>query len=215
MFDFEEKSEKQEEKIEDLLRLRHAVRPIEANDLNDINAVRNAMEKVGDYKGVSPAFYERSFMDKPLEESIRNYQKMNSLTVDGKLEPKGETETNINEKLSFIKKQKQDYFDVKKHYNRLKKENKDDGEKHRELSCRAAQKGIVGTAGILAAGTLKEGIDFKEKAFNQELRERYGGVKGVIKDGIKDMHNNLRGAWHGYFNKNEDCEKWAKKNRFK
>ncbi|MBQ8346579.1 MAG: hypothetical protein IJY17_03180 [Alphaproteobacteria bacterium] len=217
MFDFEEKQSenKKEEQIDDFLKLRHTVRPMEANDLNDINAVRNAMEKIGTYKGVSPTFYERSFMDKPLEESIRSYQKMNNLTVDGRLEPKGETETNINKKLSFIGKQKQDCLDIKKHYDRLKNESKDDGEKHRELSCRAAQKGGIGFGGILALGAFKEVQDFKEKAFNRELRERYGGVKGVIKDGIKDMNNNLRGAWHGYFNKNEDCEQWAKKNRFK
>ena len=48
MFDFEEKQSenKKEEQIDDFLKLRHTVRPMEANDLNDINAVRNAMEKL-------------------------------------------------------------------------------------------------------------------------------------------------------------------------
>lgn len=96
---FEKKNEKQEDEFKDeYLNIKHSVRPVEANDLEDINSVRNALEKTGDYKGVSDSFYERSFMDKPLEVSIRKFQKDNGLEEDGVLRPKGETEQSINEK---------------------------------------------------------------------------------------------------------------------
>ena len=88
---------------ENLLNLEKAVRPLAPNNLDDINAVRGAMEKFGDYKGVPAGFYERSFMDKPLEQSIKNYQKENGLTVDGILNPKGETENSINQMFRSLK----------------------------------------------------------------------------------------------------------------
>ncbi len=89
--------------LENLISLEKTVRPVEVNNLNDINAVRNAMEQISDYKGDSPVFYERFFMDKPLEDSIKNYQKENGLKVDGILEPKGETENSLNQLFRSMK----------------------------------------------------------------------------------------------------------------
>lgn len=40
------------------------------NHLDDINAVRDTMKHLSYYKGVAPDFYSKTFMDKPLEESI-------------------------------------------------------------------------------------------------------------------------------------------------
>lgn len=106
---------------------------------------------------------------------------------------------------------KNNYDDIRKNYARLQKTKQDDGEKHRELSCRAGQKGFVGAVGIFGAGLLKEAKDFTQKSFNQETRQRYGGVKGVAYDSCKDIKNNAIGAWHGFFNRDDDCSIWSKK----
>lgn len=99
--------------------------------------------------------------------------------------------------------------DLKDSYDSLSKVVKDDGEKHRELSCLAGQEGTIGVAGILTAGAAKEIVDFTKKVTNEDLRNAYGGVSGVLADGVKDMTNNVKGSLHGLVYKYGDCGKWA------
>ena len=113
------------------------------------------------------------------------------------------------ENMSVVDQVSASVQDLKDNYNRLSKEKRDDGEKHRELSCRAGQNGVVGVAGILAAGAAKEVVDFTKKVTNEDLRNAYGGVEGVVADGVKDMKNNVNGSLYGFLHKYGDCGKWS------
>ena len=112
--------------------------------------------------------------------------------------------------MSVVEQVSSDIQDLKDNYHRLSKEKRDDGEKHRELSCRAGQEGIAGVAGILAAGVAKEVVDFTKKVTNEDLRNAYGGVDGVVADGVKDMKNNINGSLYGFLHKYGDCGKWSR-----
>lgn len=97
------------------------------------------------------------------------------------------------------------------HYKRLNAVRMDDGEKHRELSCRGGQKGVLGSAGTLVAGGIKEAKDLRRKLNDEEQIINHGGKPGVWADSGKDMKNNVKGIWHGFWNRNDDCETWSKK----
>lgn len=81
------------------LALRSRVKPLEANNRDDINQVRDVMQELGYYRGAPVDHYDRFMMDKPLESSIRKYQKDRNLEVDGMLNPDGETQRSINNDL--------------------------------------------------------------------------------------------------------------------
>ncbi len=82
-----------------LLSLRTRVKPLEVNDLDDMNDVRSAMEELGEYGGRPASHYQGSEMELTLRESLRNFQKSKGLEVDGALLPGGETEREINKAL--------------------------------------------------------------------------------------------------------------------
>ena len=113
------------------------------------------------------------------------------------------------ENMSVVDQVSYDIQDLKDNFTRLSQEKRDDGEKHRELSCRAGQEGVAGVAGILAAGAAKEIVDFTKKVTNEDLRNAYGGVEGVVADGVKDMKNNVNGSLYGFLHKYGDCGKWS------
>lgn len=198
--------------------LKKRVEAIVPNDLNDITTVRDAMKIFGDYKGLFQGHFRKEFMDLDLENSIRGYQKKKGLTVDGFLDPEGETEQAVNKDFELVKhlpplfRAPFDVAELRGHYKRLKAAPIDDGEKHRELACRAGQKGDLGAVGILAAGWDKERRDYLYKTKNPE---EHGGKEAIYADCIKDTGNNIKGAWYGYknalLNRNVDCEKWSKK----
>ena len=181
-------------KEEDLLCLNKAVRPLEPNNLNDINSVRTAMEKVGDYKGVSPAFYERSFMDKPLEQSIKSYQKKNGLEVDGILNPKGETEKSINKAFRSLKEKWDTAKGMYGNYKEMKRlgwKNADDFF-HCKANFEAAQKSEESEKFAKFLGDKKEDFDYPINRFFKNL-----SVSEAMEDKKHDLEVNAYGLEQG------------------
>lgn len=87
------------------LSLRTRVVPLEANDRDDINSVRDVLQELGEYKGRPASHYEGFMMDSPMRSSIENFQKKNGLEVDGRILPGGETEAALNRRLFENKRQ--------------------------------------------------------------------------------------------------------------
>ena len=53
----------------------------------------------------------------------------------------------------------------------------------------------------------KEIDDYNKKMNNENLLKQYGGKWGVIGDGIKDLGNDVIGAWKGLWSNNPyECE---------
>lgn len=181
-------------KEEDLLCLNKTVRPLEPNNLNDINSVRTAMEKVGDYKGVSPTFYERSFMDKPLEQSIKSYQKKNGLEVDGILDPKGETEKSINKAFRSLKEKWDTAKGMYGNYKEMKRlgwKNADDFF-HCKANFEAAQKSEESEKFAKFLGDKKEDFDYPINRFFKNL-----SVSEAMEDKKHDLEVNAYGLEQG------------------
>lgn len=101
-----------------------------------------------------------------------------------------------------------EFVDFWNRTNEIRQEKRDDGEKHREVSCRAAQLGYPNL--VQAAGVGKELYDFARKATNKEERKRYGGIKGILEDGTKDLRNNKIGANWGKNNPKGDCKEMSR-----
>ena len=86
-----------------------------------------------------------------------------------------------------------------------------DENKHQYMSCLAGQaNGFMPYVG-LAAGLVKEANDFLKKSFDEIERNKYGGVKEIVNDGIKDMNNNLKGWSAGFFDENYNCKDLLRK----
>ncbi len=76
------------------------------------------------------------------------------------------------------------------------------------VSCIGANGGILATAEILAGGIYKEYNDYNKKVKNPQDIVAYNGKIGIFKDGVKDMGNNIKGAWTGIWaNSPQECEK--------
>lgn len=88
-----------------------------------------------------------------------------------------------------------------------------DVNKHQYVSCVGANGGLLATAEILAGGVYKEYNDYNKKINNPKDIVAYNGKYGIIKDGLKDMGNNIKGAWNGFWaNSPQDCEKLLPEN---
>ena len=82
-----------------------------------------------------------------------------------------------------------------------------DANKHQYVSCVGATGGPLATAETLAGGVYKEYVDYNKKINNENSLKQYGGKWGVIGDGIKDLGNDITGAWKGYWANNpQECE---------
>lgn len=179
---------------ENLLNLEKAVRPLAPNNLDDINAVRGAMEKVGDYKGVSAGFYERSFMDKPLEQSIKNYQKENGLTVDGVLNPKGETENSINQMFRSLKEKADTAKGMYDNYREMRRLGWDKADDffHCKANFEAAQKSEESEKFAKFLGDRKEEMDYYKNQIFRGL-----SAAEALKDKNHDLEVNAYGLAQG------------------
>lgn len=88
-------------------------------------------------------------------------------------------------------------------YNEYKKVNKladksiTDENKHQYMSCLAGKGGKLEATGGWIAGLGKEVMDITKKSLNSDVRKRYGGMKGIFKDSIKDISNNWKGLHYG------------------
>ena len=95
-----------------------------------------------------------------------------------------------------------------------------DVNKHQYVSCVGSTGGPLAATETLAGGLYKEYVDYNKKMNNQDLLKQYGGKWGVIGDGIKDLGNDITGAWTGLWSDNlEDCEEllpeqYRKKKRY-
>lgn len=95
-----------------------------------------------------------------------------------------------------------------------------DVNKHRYVSCVGSTGGPLATVETLAGGVKKEIEDYNKKINNEDLLKQYGGKLGVAKDGVKDLSNDVIGAWKGYWSGNsEECEEllpeqYRKKKRY-
>ena len=70
--------------------------------------------------------------------------------------------------------------------------------KHQHMSCLSGKDGLsLGLLG-LTVGAGKEIADFFKKSFSPQQRKAYGGISGILADGIKDMNNNIKGFKHSY-----------------
>lgn len=189
---FDDINEAKEE--DDFLHLNKTVRPLEPNNLDDINSVRSAMEKVGDYKGVSPAFYERSFMDKPLEQSIKSYQKKNGLKVDGILNPKGETEKSINKTFHSLKEKWDTAKGMYDNYREMKRLGWDKADDffHCKANFEAARKSEESEKFAKFLGDKKEDVDYPINRFFKNL-----SVTEAKKDKEHDLEVNTYGLEQG------------------
>ncbi len=78
------------------LKLRSRVKPFEANNRDDIEAVRGVFKEMGYYGGRPVDHTEGFMMDRQLRSGIENFQKAKGLEIDGTLEPEGETERAVN-----------------------------------------------------------------------------------------------------------------------
>ena len=82
-----------------------------------------------------------------------------------------------------------------------------DVNKHQYVSCVGSSGGPLATIETLAGGVKKEIDDYNKKMNNEDLLKRYGGKWGVIGDGMKDLSNDIKGAWKGLWSDNpEECE---------
>ncbi|MBQ8481416.1 MAG: hypothetical protein IJ532_02640 [Alphaproteobacteria bacterium] len=85
--------------------------------------------------------------------------------------------------------------------------NMSDVNKHQYVSCVGSTGGPLATAETLIGGAKKEIDDYKKKMNDEELLKQYGGRWGVIGDGLKDLGNDVKGAWKGIWSDNpEKCE---------
>lgn len=82
--------------MEEELKLRARIKPMETHNSDEIEHVRDIMGRLGEYDGRPTDHYEGSQMDLPLQQSIERFQKENGLEVDGTIYPGGETEGAIN-----------------------------------------------------------------------------------------------------------------------
>ena len=174
------------------LKLRSRVKPFDANNRDDIEAVRGVFKEMGYYGGRPVDHIEGFMMDRQLRSGIESFQKAKGLEIDGTLEPEGETERAVNIELKKkrmeaeekardekrkleeakrrIRKEEEEFkramnfvkdgIDVYGEYKRLKGLKKNDEEKHRELSCRIAQKKTLGAETGLILGIAKEGVRY-------------------------------------------------------
>ena len=82
-----------------------------------------------------------------------------------------------------------------------------DVNKHQYVSCVGATGGSLAAVETLAGGIYKEYADYNKKMNDKDLLKKYGGKWGVISDGIKDLGNDITGAWKGYWADNpQACE---------
>ena len=82
-----------------------------------------------------------------------------------------------------------------------------DVNKHQYVSCVGSTDGSLATLETLGGGIYKEYEDYQKKVNNPQLLQQYGGKWGVLKDNIKDLGNDLVGAWKGLWSNNpQECE---------
>ncbi len=79
------------------LKLSKPVRPFYPNELQEINKVRACFQENGRYKGLPAGYYTPLYMDPPLINAVREYQKDRGLQCDGIINPGGETEQRLNQ----------------------------------------------------------------------------------------------------------------------
>ena len=85
--------------------------------------------------------------------------------------------------------------------------NVSDINKHQYVSCIGSSGGPLATVETIAGGVKKEIDDYNKKMNNENLLKQYGGKWGVIGDGIKDLGNDVIGAWKGLWANNPyECE---------
>jgi hypothetical protein len=70
------------------------------NRQEDVLGVKRAMQTLGRY--AAPEYGMTGYVDRPLDETIRNYQADRSVRVDGYLSPGGETERELDTDLSLL-----------------------------------------------------------------------------------------------------------------
>lgn len=88
-----------------------------------------------------------------------------------------------------------------------------DVNKHQYVSCIGSVDGPLAAAETLSGGIYKEYIDYNKKANNPELLKKYNGKWGIIKDNVKDLSNDFKGAWKGLqANNPEECEELLPEN---
>ncbi len=91
-----------------------------------------------------------------------------------------------------------------KQYKTMQKEHMSDVNKHQYMGCLAGRDGIAFGLTGLAAGAGKEIKDFANKCIDEKQRKAYGGLSGILADGVKDMNNNIKGFYHGFVD-NKPC----------
>ena len=92
-------------------------------------------------------------------------------------------------------------------------EKRDDGEKHREVACRAAQQGKGMERGVRYLGYAKEYVDKAYKKSTPHLREKWGGAEAIDADSEKDLKNNEIGFSLGRGNPRGDCRELSKRQK--
>lgn len=100
------------------------------------------------------------------------------------------------------------FMGLRKEYKSIRDADKNDGEKHRELSCRLDREICPGAALVLGGG--KEMWDIAKKVVSPKNRENYTGVVGILQDSMKDMANNLRGSRNQFYFPDGDCESMSR-----
>lgn len=80
--------------LDDFLSLKRPLAADSAAEEEDVVAVKKELKRQGYYD--QPDYGLTPYPDKPLFDGIRAYQKDNNLTIDGVMNPGGETETAIN-----------------------------------------------------------------------------------------------------------------------
>lgn len=76
------------------IRLKRPIDPNSNVDLNDSLSIKTTLRKLGYYQ--PPSHGMHPYPDDALFEGIRRFQRDNGLTVDGIMQPEGETEVKMN-----------------------------------------------------------------------------------------------------------------------
>lgn len=208
-------SEEKEKEYEPNLPLK-IKEPIDRSYANedDVPEIKKGLHKLGHYEipsyGLSPLTDENMFT------GIKKLQKAHNLSVDGRIEPAGETINKMNDLLSKKSGLNQitdsnstiseNYVNWRKEIDRVAKlKGISDENKHQYISCLAGQGGLGMASLGLAGGVYKEITDLNKKINNPKYVDAYGGNVNIIRDSFKDMKNNLIGLKYGFFDDNPDC----------
>lgn len=195
------------------LKIKEPVDRSYANE-DDVPEIKKGLHKLGHYE--MPSYGLSSLTDENMFAGIKKLQKAHNLTVDGRIEPKGETINKMNELLRTKNSYNKimdpnsglvnNYVNWRREIDRVTKlQNISDENKHQYISCLAGQGGLRMASLGLAGGVYKEIKDLSKKINNSKYVNAYGGNMNIVKDSVKDMKNNLIGLRYGFFDDNPNC----------